>query len=372
MASRPRAAAQSPASASATAAATASDGCSAHWKRGGIVLRGPETAIDSRTIKPASAGSSGDSGASARSRPNRRPRPGPPPTRSVRPAGAATGRSWGPRPTSAGRRPARRGHLPAASAESRPGGTAPPPAAAPAVEAGQAPAERLGLGRHVQLLIGLQQQLQRRDPAGILFGHQLEEAAGGRPGAGLGVDGAQPVAQVGDVRHRAGRQHAQQLFQPVRGGGRVPAGHRQLGQRAARLDALRAQDGQLAVQGLGFHGVAGPVRQRGPSLHQLLVRDGVTDGRGALEGAVEMPGAGPVLAPEGQLACQRQRGGMVGRVGQRGVQLGQRPGQIAARQRHPGLGDQRVRSQGRLRLGAGLSPVGRVGWGSFGRRRRWS
>ncbi len=236
------------------------------------------------------------------------------------------------------------------------------------VEARQSAAHVGRLGRHVQPLIGLQQQLERRDAPGVLLGDQLQDGARGRPGAGLGVDGAQPVAQIGDVGDGARRQHAQQLLEPMGGGRRVPAGQRQLRQRAARLDALRAEDGQLAIERLRLGQVAGPVGQRSPPLDQLLVRDGVADGRGAFQRAVKLPRARPVLTAEGQLAGQRQRRRVVGRVGQRRVQLGQRRAHVAPGQRHARLGDQRVGAHGGLRLGAGLAPVGRVG--QTGRRLR--
>ena len=116
------------------------------------------------------------------------------------------------------------------------------------VEARQPPT---GLGRLVveaELLVGLQQQLQGRQTVGILIDDQLQVVPRAVPLARLGVDRAEPVAQIAEIGGRAGRQETQQLLEPQRRGGGVAARERQLGEHAARLDVARVQDRQLAVE----------------------------------------------------------------------------------------------------------------------------
>ena len=116
------------------------------------------------------------------------------------------------------------------------------------VEARQPAAGLGGLVIQGELLVGLQQQLQGRQAAGILIDDQLQVVAGAVPLAGLGVDRAQPVAQIAEIGGGAGRQEAQQLLEPQRRGGGVAARQRQLGEHPARLDVARVQDRQLAVE----------------------------------------------------------------------------------------------------------------------------
>ncbi len=116
------------------------------------------------------------------------------------------------------------------------------------VEARQPPAGLGSLVIEAELLIGLQQQLQGRQTVGILIDDQLQVIPRAVPLARLGVDRAQTMAQIAEIGGRAGRQEAQQLFEPQRGGGGVAARERQLGEHAACLDVARVQDRQLAVE----------------------------------------------------------------------------------------------------------------------------
>ncbi len=225
------------------------------------------------------------------------------------------------------------------------------------VEARQPPAGLGSLVIEAELLVGLQQQLQGRQTAGILIDDQLQVVAGAVPLARLGVDRAEPVAKIAEIGGRAGRQETQQLLEPQRRGGGVAARERQLGEHAARLDVARAQDCQLAVERLCLGGVAEPLRQRRAPLHDLLAWNHLGDVRDQLERRVELARAVPVLLAVADLRQQHQRPRVLRGGGQRQLQIVGGGRDLAARERDPRLRHQGVGAQHGLRLDPGRPPV---------------